>query len=41
MLLDNDPLYWRSLIRELLEMDGQKVTGIRLTLKSIDIDATY
>ena len=41
MLQDNDPLYWRSLIREQLEMDGQKVNGIRLTLKSIDIDATY
>ena len=25
MLLDNDPIYWRTIIREQLEMDGQKV----------------
>ena len=41
MLLDNDPLYWRSLIREQLEMDRQKVNSVKLTLKNIDIDATY
>lgn len=41
MLLDNDPLYWRSLIREQLEMDRQKVNSVKLTLKSIEIDANY
>ena len=41
MLLDNDPLYWRSLIRQQLEMDRQKVNSVKLTLKSIDIDANY
>lgn len=41
MLLDNDPLYWRSLIRQQLEMDGQTVESIKLTLTGIDIHATY
>ena len=41
MLLDNDPLYWRSLIREQLEMDRQKVNSVKLKLKSTDIDANY
>jgi hypothetical protein len=41
MLLDNDPLFWRSAIREQLEMDGQQVTSIRITTSSIDIDSSY
>ncbi len=41
MLMDHDPLYWRTLIREQLEMDRQKVNNIRITPKGIDIDATY
>ena len=41
MLLDNDPIYWRTLIREQLEMDRQKVTNIKITTKSIEIDAQY
>ena len=41
MLMDHDPLYWRTLIREQLEMDRQKVNSIRITPKGIDIDATY
>lgn len=41
MLLDNDPLYWRSLVREQLEMDGQKVVDIKITTTGIAIDAQY
>lgn len=41
MLLDNDPIYWRSLIREQLETDGQKVNKITLTTTGITIDANY
>ena len=41
MLMDHDPLYWRTLIREQLEMDRQKVNNIRITPKGIDIDTTY
>lgn len=41
MLMDHDPLYWRTLIREQLEMDRQKVNHIRITPKGIEIDATY
>lgn len=41
MLLDNDPIYWRTLIREQLEMDRQTVTNIKITTKSIKIDAQY
>lgn len=41
MLLDNDPIYWRTLIREQLEMDRQTVTNIKITTKSIEIDAQY
>lgn len=41
MLMDHDPLYWRTLIREQLEMDRQKVNNIRITPKGIEIDATY
>lgn len=41
MLLDNDPMYWRSLIREQLEMDGQTVNKVTVTKTGITIDATY
>lgn len=41
MLLDNDMLYWRNLIREQLEMDKQKINHIKITKNSIFIDAQY
>lgn len=41
MLLDDDPMYWRSLIREQLEMDGQKVNKVAVTRTGIKIEATY
>lgn len=41
MLLDNDPIYWRTIIREQLEMDGQKVKSVKITTTGINIDATY
>lgn len=41
MLMDHDPLYWRTLIREQLEMDRQKVNNIRITPKGIEIYAHY
>lgn len=41
MLLDNDPIYWRTSIKEQLEMDGQKVQSVKLTKTDIKIEATY
>ncbi len=41
MLLDNDPIYWRSLVREQLEMDGQTVNQVKITTTGISIDAAY
>ena len=41
MLLDNDPIYWRTIIREQLEMDGQKVNSVKITTTGINNDATY
>lgn len=41
MLLDNDPLYWRTVIREQLEMDGQIVSAVKITKTGIVIDAKY
>lgn len=41
MLLDNDHIYWRTIIREQLEMDGQKVNSVKITTTGINIDATY
>ena len=41
MLLDNDPIYWRSLVREQLEMDGQTVRKVKITTTGISIDADY
>ena len=41
MLLDNDPLYWRNVIKEQLAMDNQQVESVRITTKSIIIKAKY
>lgn len=41
MLLDNDPIYWRTKIKEQLEMDGMKVGSIKITKTDIQIEATY
>lgn len=41
MLLDNDPIYWRTRIKEQLEMDGQTVGDVRITLSGIEIEARY
>ncbi len=41
MLLDNDPLYWRTQIKEQLQMDGQRVERVKLNRNGIEIDATY
>lgn len=41
MLLDNDPIYWRTAIKEQLEMDGQRVGGVKITHTGIQIEATY
>lgn len=41
MLLDHDPIYWRTAIKEQLEMDGQRVGGVKITKTGIQIEATY
>lgn len=41
MLLDHNPLYWRTIIREALELDGQKVKNVKITRNNITIDSTY
>ena len=41
MLLDNDPLFWRTKIKEQLEMDGQKVEDVSITDRQIIIKAQY
>ena len=41
MLLDNDPIYWRTKIKEQLEMDGQCVSSVRITRTGIIVDAKY
>lgn len=41
MLLEYDPVYWRHRIREQLEMDGQRVSSVRITRNGILIDAKY
>lgn len=41
MLLDNDPLFWRTKIKEQLEMDGEKVGSVKITRSGIQIKATY
>ena len=29
MLLDNDPIYWRTKVKEQLEMDGQSIKMVK------------
>lgn len=41
MLLDNDPLYWRGVIKEQLEMDGETVNSVKILTTGIQIDADY
>lgn len=41
MLLDNDPIYWRTSVKEQLEMDGQRVSSVKITRTGIQIEATY
>lgn len=41
MLLDNDPIYWRTKIKEQLEMDGQKVGSVKIMRDGIQIESTY
>ncbi len=41
MLLDNDPLYWRTEIKEQLEMDGQTVKSVSVTTTGVEIEAEY
>ena len=41
MLLDNDPMYWRSSIRDQLELDGQTVGSVEITINGVKIDAEY
>lgn len=41
MLLDNDPIYWRTEIREQFEMDGMTVDKVKVTKTSIDVIAEY
>lgn len=41
MLLDNDPLYWRSVIKEQLAMDNQQVESVRITTSAIKIKSKY
>ena len=41
MLLDNDPIYWRTRIKEQLEMDGEKIGSVRITRTGIQIEAKY
>lgn len=41
MLLDDDPIYWRTVIKDQLEMDGQRVGSVMITRTGIQIEATY
>lgn len=41
MILDHNPLAWRTRIREQLEFDGQNVNDVRITASGISIDADY
>ncbi len=41
MLLDNDPMYWRSSIMEQLEMDGQRVESVEVTTHGVKIASDY
>lgn len=41
MLLDQDPLYWRTTIKEQLAMDNQQVESVKITTTSIKIKSKY
>ncbi|WP_294536913.1 hypothetical protein [uncultured Bacteroides sp.] len=41
MLLDHDPLAWRTEIREQLELDGQTVDNVVVSNTGISVDAHY
>lgn len=41
MLLDNDPIYWRTSIKEQMEMDGQRVTSVKITRTGIELNSNY
>jgi hypothetical protein len=41
MLLDHDPLLWRSEIKEQLALDGQTVSSVSISTSGISIDAQY
>lgn len=41
MLLDHNPILWRTKIREALEMDNQIVNKIKITTSGITISAEY
>ena len=41
MLLDNAPIYWRTLIKEQMEMDGQTVDKVRITNTGVQIESKY
>lgn len=41
MLLDNDLQNWSREIREQMELDGQKVTSVKITTEMIIIDSNY
>lgn len=41
MLLSDELLRWRQLIREQLELDGQRVQSVKITTRGIVIDAAY
>lgn len=41
MLLDYNPLAWRTEIREQMEMDGQVVDSVKVNPSGIEIEAHY
>ncbi len=41
MLLDHDPLLWRTEIKEQLALDGQTVSSVAITSTGVAIDAEY
>ena len=41
MLLDHDPLLWRTEIKEQLVLDRQSVSSVSITTGGIAIDASY
>lgn len=41
MVLDHNPILWRTKIRENLESDNQTVNSIKITTSSVIIDANY